>query len=91
MLGTMDGTKTTLERAFELARSGSVLNMAELYSKLKREGYMLSQIDGPALRRQLSQLMRERSRAEAAGTARGHADAPDDPDGTPDARSSDDS
>ena len=59
MLGSMDGTKTTLERAFELAKSGSVLNMAELHSKLTREGYMLNQIDGPTLRRQLSQLMRE--------------------------------
>jgi hypothetical protein len=82
MLGSMDGTKTTLERAFELAKSGSVLNMAELHSKLKREGYMLNQIDGPTLRRQLSQLMRERAgRPDAAAVASSDVDASDDPDG----------
>ena len=55
----MNRTETTLERAFELAKSGSVSNMNELRATIKREGYAVTQMDGPALGRQLRALIRK--------------------------------
>jgi hypothetical protein len=53
----MDHNKTALERAFELARSGTVLSVGELRAKIKREGYSAEQIEGKALGRQLRGLI----------------------------------
>ena len=53
----MDTTKSALERAFELARSGRASSLAELRAMIKAEGYSLSQITGPSLGRQLRNLI----------------------------------
>ena len=53
----MDQNKTALERAFELAKSGTVKSVSELRNKISREGYMAAQIEGAALGRQLRGLI----------------------------------
>src|SRR3569832_1458454 len=65
-LAPMDPNKSTLERAFELAKSGTYANLSELRAAIKAEGYTAAQIEGPALGRQLRRLM-DASRAAAAG------------------------
>ncbi|MDB5699753.1 MAG: hypothetical protein JWN69_2557 [Alphaproteobacteria bacterium] len=54
-----------LERAFELARTGNCRTVDELRSELKREGFdnntILSNIAGPAIRKQLAALIAARS------------------------------
>lgn len=62
----MDPTKSTLERAFEMAKSGRYTTMSELRAAIKAEGYTVAQIEGPALGRQLRRLM-DASRAPAVG------------------------
>jgi hypothetical protein len=54
----MDQKMTALERAFQLARSGSVAGLAEIISTLNREGYSGSQIEGRLLKRQLADLIK---------------------------------
>jgi hypothetical protein len=49
---------TAMERAFQLARSGQVSGLSEILSALKDEGYSVSQIEGPTLRRELRALIR---------------------------------
>ena len=53
----MDNIKRTLERAFELAKSGKFHSVSELRTAIKREGYEVGQIEGPALGRQLRHLI----------------------------------
>ena len=53
----MDPSKTTLERAFELAKSGEIASVPDLRARLRSEGYVQQQIDGPALGRQLRNLI----------------------------------
>ena len=53
----MDPNKTTLERAFELAKSGRVTSVPDLRQQIKSEGYSPRDIDGPALCRQLRGLI----------------------------------
>lgn len=53
----MDQTKTTLERAFELAKSGKVASVTHLRAQIKSEGYAQQQIDGRALGRQLRDMI----------------------------------
>lgn len=48
--------QTTLERAFELARTGDYVGIAEIRAQLKVEGYSLGQLEGPSLMRQLREL-----------------------------------
>jgi hypothetical protein len=43
--------QTTLERAFELARSGRFAILINVVKTLDREGYSVSQIQGPLLKR----------------------------------------
>nr|WP_082009503.1 hypothetical protein [Methylobacterium sp. ZNC0032] len=50
--------KTTLERAFELARSGKYASMKELQRTLAAEGYAQQQLTGPVLFEQLRRLMK---------------------------------
>lgn len=56
--------KQTIERAFELARSGTCADVADIRRALKKEGY--SQIDehlgGQAIRRQLRDICIEARR-----------------------------
>ena len=54
-------TKTTLQRAFELAQSGKCLNVMEIVKQLKSEKYDYSQIEGPALKKQLLQIIQNKS------------------------------
>ena len=44
---------TAIERAFELAKAGECLNISDIRTQLKIEGYAVSQITGPHLLRQL--------------------------------------
>jgi len=54
----MNDRMTALERAFQLARSGEVSAISEIRRVLDREGYSASQIEGPALKRQLAGLIK---------------------------------
>ena len=47
---------TTLERAFELARSGDCASISQVREKLAAEGYSLQQLTGPTLLKQLRTL-----------------------------------
>ena len=47
---------TALERAFDLARSGTCANVTDVRTQLKAEGYAYAQIQGNTLKRQLNQL-----------------------------------
>ena len=57
--GIMKGDGT-IERAFEIARSGTCRNVEDIRKRLKREGYSdaRSHLDGPAIRKQLADLIR---------------------------------
>ena len=55
----MDRTKTTLERAFELAASGAYANFTDMRARLKTEGYDGRQMDWPALRTQLRRIIQK--------------------------------
>jgi len=70
MLSGMDHRMTALERAFQLARSGEVSGLSEIVKALKGEGYSANQIEGPALRRQLANLIK-------AARERGYGCLPD--------------
>ena len=54
----MDQRITALERAFQLARSGDVAAISDIITSLNREGYYASQIEGPLLKRQLTDLIK---------------------------------
>ena len=47
---------TTLERAFELARSGDCANVGEIVKRLSNEGFVTQQVTGPSLLRQLRDI-----------------------------------
>lgn len=49
---------STLERAFQLAKSGHVGRVEELRVVLKNEGYFLAEIQGPILLKQLRQAIK---------------------------------
>jgi hypothetical protein len=65
----MDHRKTTLERAFELAKSGIYANFAEVRTKIKSEGYDIHQMEGAALRRQINQIIQSARSGPGPGTA----------------------
>ena len=52
-------TERVLERAFELARSGTCRDLVELEVTLKREGFeqVHEHIKGPSVRKQLNALL----------------------------------
>lgn len=52
----MHNRPTTLERAFELARSGEHPNLQAIRRQLQAERYSTAQLVGPALFRQLQAL-----------------------------------
>jgi hypothetical protein len=62
----MDQRMTALERAFQLARSASVAGLTEIIRSLERDGYSATQIEGPLLRRQLTDLIKA---ARTGGTS----------------------
>lgn len=53
-------TDDTVARAFELARQGTCENLEQIRHQLKREGYfnVLEHLNGPAIKKQLAQLIR---------------------------------
>lgn len=53
--------KTTLERAFELAKSGKIFSLAELRMQLANEGYYTDVLEGPILMGQLRSAIEEAS------------------------------
>jgi hypothetical protein len=53
----MDGGTTSLERAFQLAKSGTCATIDDLKRRLHAENYSLAQITGPVLFKQLRALM----------------------------------
>ncbi len=55
----MQHNQTALERAFELAKSGSCESVAGIKKVLKSEGYSDLQITGRALGKQLTALIRQ--------------------------------
>ena len=57
----LNSDKTTLERAFELARSGKCIGLADLIYCLATEGYDRKQIRGRELKGQLLNLIRSAS------------------------------
>ena len=59
MLSGMDTQKTTLERAFDMARTGRHACLSDLINCLNREGYDGWQVTGPVLKKQLSNLIKE--------------------------------
>ena len=61
----MDTNKTTIERAFDLARSGTCLTLNDIVSKLKSEGYATGQIEGKSLSKQLRELIEKTTKPHA--------------------------
>jgi hypothetical protein len=68
MRNAMDTNKTTLERAFDLARSGECIGVSDLIRRLNHEGYGGYQIEGPQLKKQLIRLIEEAKNARADRT-----------------------
>jgi hypothetical protein len=62
----MDTKKSTLERAFDLARSGACQNVGAIIKRLNYEGYAGHLIEGRTLKNQLKALIEE-ARNERAG------------------------
>jgi hypothetical protein len=58
MLSAMDEKTTSMERAFELAKSGLCNSVTDIERSLKAEGYSCQQLTGLILRKQLSTLIR---------------------------------
>jgi hypothetical protein len=63
----MDSRPSALERAFQLAKSGECVSISDIKRQLSWEGYRASQINGPALYKQLRGLIRT---AQAAAPGR---------------------
>jgi hypothetical protein len=53
----MPSNRTSLERAFELAKSGRFTSIGEIKQQLKTEGFSLAQLVGPSLMKQLGALI----------------------------------
>lgn len=65
----MDSRISQLERAFELASSGRCASVADIKRKLREEGYMDDQVEGPVLFGQLNSLMKKSNGQAARNTA----------------------
>ena len=66
----MDSKKTPLQRAFEMARSGACMGLADLIRDLNKEGYDCRQVEGPSLKKQLSALIKERKATDVSPARR---------------------
>lgn len=62
----MDKRKTALERAFELAASGTYASLSDVKARLKFEGYGSTSFVGPALNKQLRELVARSRSAHVA-------------------------
>ncbi len=65
----MDHRVTAVERAFQLAGSGSCSSVADIKAELKAEGYSVDQIFGRALHKQLLAICKTAKGADAGSTA----------------------
>lgn len=67
----MNDRPTTLERAFQLAKSGECANVDQVRMRLKSEGYSDGQAHtkGPSIRGQLSKLCQAATAAAAKTTS----------------------
>ncbi len=54
----MDLDITTIERAFDLAKTGKYPSVADIKQKLQNEGYSLAQIEGRELAPHLRELIK---------------------------------
>lgn len=54
----MDQNVTSIERAFQLAKSGACVSITDLKKLLKSEGYSADQIEGRVISKQLTTLIR---------------------------------
>ena len=59
----MEKNRTSIERAFELAKSGQFVNLSALIQKLNSEGYSGNQIEGPVLRKQITRIIQDAAKA----------------------------
>jgi hypothetical protein len=59
MLTAMEKSRTALERAFALAKSGACTSVDDVKRCLRLEGYQINQIVGSTLARQLRTLIAE--------------------------------
>lgn len=66
----VDSRISQLERAFELASSGRCASVADIKRKLREEGYMDDQVEGPVLFGQLNSLMKKSNGQAVRNTAR---------------------
>ena len=60
----MDHSITTIERAFQLAKSGSCASVADIRKRLKLEGFSVAQISGGVLTGQLRALIQAARKKE---------------------------
>lgn len=58
MMNPMNAEKTSLERAFEIARTGRWHRVEDIRRQLLQEGYNHRQVEGPLLGRQLVEAAR---------------------------------
>ena len=65
----MDHRVTAVERAFQLAGSGSCSSVADIKAELKAEGYSVDQIFGRALHKQLLAICKTAKAVDAGSTA----------------------
>jgi hypothetical protein len=56
---------SSLERAFQIAKSGAAPSVADIIRSLKQEGYTVEALEGSSLRRQLVGLLKD-AKARAA-------------------------
>jgi hypothetical protein len=59
MLSAMDQDATPVERAFELAKSGSYGSIDDIKKRLRADGYSVEQIEGKTLSKQLRALIKK--------------------------------
>ena len=65
MLRGKKANKTAIERAFDLAKSGSCLHFSDIIHHLKSEGNSIDQIEGGSLKRQLAELFEKAKKPHA--------------------------
>ena len=68
-MAEMNPTPSTLERAFELARSGECANPAEIRARLKKERHdqVEAHLQGPSITKQLRLLCEQAVRPDESG------------------------
>lgn len=64
----MESSKTTIERAFALARSGLCGNLTDVMKTLRREGYRSDQLSGPSLKKQLRDMIEKAKVVATSGS-----------------------